>query len=90
MNAAAESRSATGRGHRNAPLAPEGHLRLCLRTDVGRPSAHVSAEAGISRRCLTKWYARWRAHGGNGLLVFDQQPEPLADIPQQLAFEDLP
>jgi hypothetical protein len=54
MNAAAESRSATSRGHRNAPLTPEGCLRLCLRIDAGRPIAQA-AEAGISRRCLAKW-----------------------------------
>ncbi|MBW8091961.1 helix-turn-helix domain-containing protein [Streptomyces hygroscopicus subsp. hygroscopicus] len=28
----------------------------------------MAAEAGISRRCLATWYARWRAHGENGLL----------------------
>ncbi|MFG3013844.1 helix-turn-helix domain-containing protein [Streptomyces cinerochromogenes] len=68
MNAAAESRSATSRGHRNAPLTPESRLRLRLRIDAGRPVPHVAAEAGISRRCLAKWYARRRAHGENGLL----------------------
>ncbi|WP_160150459.1 helix-turn-helix domain-containing protein [Nonomuraea solani] len=75
MNAATESRSATARGHRNAPLTPEG----CLRIDAGRPIAHVAAEAGLSRRCLAKWYARWRAHGENGLLdpSSRQQPGPL-------------
>ncbi|MEV6981830.1 leucine zipper domain-containing protein [Sphaerisporangium sp. NPDC051017] len=61
MNASAKSRSANSRGHRNAPLTPEGRLRLCLRIDAGRPIAHIAAEAGLSRRCLAKWYARWRA-----------------------------
>jgi hypothetical protein len=61
MNAAPESRSATSRAHRNAPLTAEGRLRLCLRVDAGCPIAHVAAEAGIYRRCLTKWYTRWRA-----------------------------
>ncbi|MFF5536527.1 leucine zipper domain-containing protein [Streptomyces cinerochromogenes] len=33
------------------------------------------AEAGISRRCLAKWYARRRAHGGgNGLLDHSSRP----------------
>ncbi|MFF4508858.1 hypothetical protein [Streptomyces sp. NPDC001401] len=41
VNAPAESGSATGRGHRNAPLTPEGRLRLCLRIDAGRPTAHT-------------------------------------------------
>lgn len=74
MNAAAESRSSTSRGHRNAPLPPEGRLRLCLRIDAGRPIAHMTAEAGISRRCLAKWYARRRAHGENGLLDHSSHP----------------
>jgi transposase InsO family protein len=63
-------------GHRNAPLTPEGRLRLCLRIDAGRPIAHVAAEAGISRRCLAKWYARWRAHGEGGLLDHSSRPVP--------------
>ncbi|MGW1143227.1 helix-turn-helix domain-containing protein [Streptomyces zhihengii] len=61
-------------GHRNAPLTPEGRLRLCLRVAAGRPIAHVAAEAGISRRCLAKWYGRWREHGENGLLDHSSRP----------------
>jgi transposase InsO family protein len=79
-------------GHRNAPLTPEGRLRLCLRIDEGRPIAHVAAEAGISRRCLAKWYARWRAHGENGLLDHSSRPatspartaEDVADLVEAL------
>ncbi|MER5184747.1 IS481 family transposase [Streptomyces sp. NPDC002896] len=92
MNAAAESSSATSRGHGNAPLTPEGRLRLCLRIDAGRPIAHVAAEAGISRRCLAKWYARWRAHGENGLPDHSSRPatspartpEDIADLVEAL------
>lgn len=76
MNATADSRSATSRGHRNAPLTPEGRLRLCLRVDTGRPIAHVAAEAGISRRCLAKRYARWLAHGEDSLM--DRSSRPIA------------
>ncbi len=47
---------------------------MCLRIDAGRPIAYVSAEAGISRRCRAKWYARWRAHGENGLLDHSSRP----------------
>ncbi|WP_218639378.1 leucine zipper domain-containing protein [Streptomyces sp. IMTB 2501] len=47
---------------------------MCLRTDAGQPIAHVAGEAGISRRCLVKWYARWRAHGENGLLDHSSRP----------------
>ncbi|MEU9047601.1 MULTISPECIES: IS481 family transposase [unclassified Kitasatospora] len=92
MNAAAESRSATSRVHRNAPLTPEGRLRLCHRVHAGRPIAHVAAGAGISRRCLAKWYARWRAHGENGLLDHPSRPatsaartsEDIADLMEAL------
>ncbi|WSD92041.1 leucine zipper domain-containing protein [Streptomyces canus] len=38
-----------------------------------RTSAHVAAEAGISRRCLAKC-ARLRAHGENGLLGHSSRP----------------
>jgi transposase-like protein len=79
-------------GHRNAPLTPEGRRRLCERVDGGRPIAHVAAEAGISRRCLAKWYARWRAHGENGLLDHSSRPstspsrtaEDIADLVEAL------
>lgn len=53
--------------HPNAPLTPTGRRRLCERIDSGRPIAHVAAEAQVSRRCLAKWYARWRADGPAGL-----------------------
>ncbi|MFF4821219.1 IS481 family transposase [Kitasatospora sp. NPDC001309] len=61
-------------GHRNAPLTPEGRRRLCERVDSGRPIAHVAAEAGISRRCLAKWYARWCSTGEDGLLDRSSRP----------------
>lgn len=47
---------------------------MCLRIDAGRPIAHVAAEAGQSRRCPAKWYARWRTHGENGLLDHSSRP----------------
>ena len=53
--------------HANAPLTKEGRRRLCERVDAGRPRAHVAAEAGISRQCLSKWHARWRGNGEAGL-----------------------
>ncbi|MFM9780356.1 IS481 family transposase [Streptomyces scabiei] len=79
-------------GHPNAPLTPEGRRRLCERVDAGRPIAHVAAEAGISRRCLAKWYARWCAHGESGLLGHSSRPstspartaEDVADLVEAL------
>lgn len=54
--------------HPNAPLTPAGRRRLCERIDTGRPIAHVAAEAGVSRRCVAKWYAHWRHDGPAGLI----------------------
>lgn len=53
--------------HANAPFTPEGRLRLVRRCEH-RPIAHVAAEAGISRQCLSKWKARFDELGEVGLL----------------------
>ena len=53
--------------HRNAPLTPAGRLRLVQRCQY-RPIAHVAAEAGVSRQCLSKWVSRYRRHGEAGLV----------------------
>src|SRR3954470_1433142 len=52
--------------HRNAPLTPAGRLRLVQRCRY-RPIAHVAAEAGLSRQCLSKWVHRYRRDGEQGL-----------------------
>ena len=52
--------------HRNAPLTPAGRLRLVQRCSY-RPIAHVAAEAGVSRQCLSKWVGRYRHDGEAGL-----------------------
>src|SRR6476659_5107717 len=59
--------------HRNAPLTPEGRLRLVKRCQH-RPIAHIAAEAGVSRQCLGKWVARYREHGEVGLLNHSSAP----------------
>ncbi len=53
--------------HRNAPLTPEGRLRLIERVQAAGPIAHVAAEAGIARATVSKWVARYRIHGEAGL-----------------------
>jgi transposase InsO family protein len=53
--------------HANAPLTPAGRLRLVRRCEH-RPIAHVAAEAGVSRQCLSKWKARYERLGEAGLL----------------------
>jgi transposase InsO family protein len=52
--------------HANAPLTPAGRLRLVQRCQ-SRPIAHVAAEAGVSRACLSKWKARFDRLGQAGL-----------------------
>ncbi|WP_207123995.1 helix-turn-helix domain-containing protein, partial [Actinocatenispora comari] len=59
--------------HRNAPLTPAGRLRLVRRCHT-RPIAHVAAEAGVSRQCLSKWVNRYRAEGEAGLV--DRRSRP--------------
>jgi len=45
------------RTHRNAPLTPEGRMRLVMRCRTP-PIAHVAAEMGISRATASKWVNR--------------------------------
>jgi transposase InsO family protein len=59
--------------HRNAPLTPQGRLRLVRRCQH-RPIAHVAAEASVSRQCLGKWVARYREHGEAGLVDRSSAP----------------
>src|SRR3954469_23859383 len=59
--------------HRNAPLPPAGRLRLVQRGH-SRPIAHVAAEAGVSRQCLSKWKARYDQLGEVGLLDRSSAP----------------
>lgn len=46
----------------------KGVAGLCERVAAGRPIAHVAAEGGVSRQCLSKWYGRWVEDGEDGLL----------------------
>ena len=59
--------------HANAPLTPAGRLRLVRRCQ-DRPIAHVAAEAGVSRQCLSKWKARYDELGEAGLLDRSSAP----------------
>jgi len=69
--------------HANAPLTPEGRLGL-VRRCADRPIAHVAAEAGVSRQCLSKWKARFDELGEVGLA--DRASVPHAS-PTQLPAE---
>jgi transposase InsO family protein len=53
--------------HRNAPLTPEGRLRLCERIEAGWPVAHAAAAMGISRDRAYVWWRRYQEDGPSGL-----------------------
>jgi transposase InsO family protein len=40
---------------------------MCRRIEAGTPIAHVAAAMGISRRCASKWWHRYRELGVDGL-----------------------
>ncbi|WP_329417476.1 helix-turn-helix domain-containing protein [Streptomyces sp. NBC_01268] len=52
--------------HANAPLDIEGRRRLVERCR-SRPIAHVAAEAGVSRACLSTWKSRYDTYDEAGL-----------------------
>ncbi len=54
--------------HRNAPLTPEGRLRLCERIEAGWPVAHAAASMGISRDRAYVWWRRYLEEGEVGLV----------------------
>ena len=60
--------------HANARLTPHGRLLLVRRVLGGRPPAHVARELGVSRRCVYKWVARYRAEGEAGLVDRSSRP----------------
>jgi len=60
--------------HGNAPLTPEGRLRMCRRIEAGRPVAHVAAEMGVSRTTAYRWWRRYRAEGEAGLVDRSSRP----------------
>ena len=53
--------------HRNAPLTPEGQLRLCLRIEDGWSVAAAAESMNISRQTAHKWWRRFRDEGVAGL-----------------------
>ncbi len=53
--------------HRNAPLTPEGRLRLCERIAGGWPVSHAAESMGISRDRAYVWWRRYQEEGVAGL-----------------------
>ena len=60
--------------HRNAPLTPEGRLRLCHRILDGWTVAAAAESMNISRQCAHKWWRRYLAEGIAGLQDRSSRP----------------
>jgi transposase InsO family protein len=61
--------------HGNAPLTPEGRLRLVRRIENGWTVAAAAESMNISRQCAHKWWRRYRDEGVEGLR--DRSSRPL-------------
>lgn len=60
--------------HGNAPLTPEGRLRLCRRIEDGWTVAAAAESMNISRQCAHKWWRRYRDEGIDGLRDRSSRP----------------
>ena len=60
--------------HRNAPLTPEGRLRLCQRIMEGWTVAGAAESMNISRQCAHKWWRRFQDEGVAGLRDRSSRP----------------
>jgi transposase-like protein len=62
--------------HRNAPLTPEGRLRLGRLIEDGCPVAAAAESMRISRQTAHKWWRRFSEQGRAGLE--DRSSRPLS------------
>jgi transposase InsO family protein len=60
--------------HANAPLTPEGRLRLCIRIADGWTVAAAAESMNISRQCAHKWWQRFQLEGVDGLRDRSSRP----------------
>jgi transposase InsO family protein len=60
--------------HRNAPLTPEGRLRLCRRIADGWTVSAAAESMNISRQCAHKWWRRYQDEGEAGLVDRSSRP----------------
>jgi len=60
--------------HRNAPLTPEGRLRLCRLIENGWTVASAAESFRISRQTAHKWWRRYQAAGPAGLIDRSSRP----------------
>lgn len=60
--------------HANAPLTPEGRLRLCMRIEDGWTIAGAAESMNVSRQCAHKWWRRYQLEGVDGLRDRSSRP----------------
>jgi transposase len=60
--------------HRNARSTFHGRLLIVQRYQAGWPRAHIAKAMGISRRCVSKWIARFESEGDPGLADRSSRP----------------
>ncbi|MDR7308962.1 transposase InsO family protein [Nocardioides luteus] len=60
--------------HRNARTTFHGRLLIIQRHRAGWPRAHIAKAMGISRRCVSKWIARFESEGASGLADRSSRP----------------
>ena len=60
--------------HRNAPLTPEGRLRLCRLIEEGWTVASAAESFRISRQTAHKWWRRYQGSGESGLRDRSSRP----------------
>jgi transposase InsO family protein len=60
--------------HRNAPLTPEGRLRLCHRIAGGWSVTAAAESMQISRQTASKWWGRYLREGTRGLADRSSRP----------------
>jgi len=60
--------------HRNAPLTPEGRLRLCHRIEDGWTVAAAAESMNVSRQTASKWWRRYQDEGEAGLVDRSSRP----------------
>ena len=53
--------------HANAPLTPEGRLRMCRRIESGYTIAATAEAMNVSRQVASKWWNRYLEEGEAGL-----------------------
>lgn len=61
--------------HRNAPLTPEGRLRLCLRIESGWTISAAAESMNVSRQTAHKWWRRYQLEGPAGLVDRSSRPK---------------